>query len=332
MSISTLRQIVTDAGGTPGGTEHGYTHIGLIRELITALGGTPTKFGLIANLRELITQAGGTPAGYGTRSLMRQLVTALGGTPATYSPDALWEQVEGLGFATEFDPATLFAGAETGAWYDPSDLTTLFQDTLAATPVTADGDPVGRINDKSGNGNHLIQGTAGSRPLYKTAGGLHWLQFDGTDDFLRSNFTVTTTGAWTAVAGAYMNNTTGLQMIVDHWTIAQMLRVDSGTLQAHDAGSTNDPSGTITATTAFVGSSTHTGTTIESFKNGVGNGSTASVTTGTGNAFLTLGDFASGGYRLSGRIYGAIVVGSSLAAPLRGDVEEYMAGKSGVTL
>lgn len=51
-------------------------------------------------------------------------------------------------------------------------------------PVTADSDPVGAMLDKSGNGNHVIQATEANRPLYKTSGGLHWLEFDGSNDFL----------------------------------------------------------------------------------------------------------------------------------------------------
>ncbi|PIE10063.1 MAG: hypothetical protein CSA72_10645, partial [Rhodobacterales bacterium] len=37
------------------------------------------------------------------------------------------------------------------AWYDPSDLSTLFQDAAMTIPVTADGDPVGAVQDRSGN-------------------------------------------------------------------------------------------------------------------------------------------------------------------------------------
>lgn len=47
-----------------------------------------------------------------------------------------------------FDPLTLFSEGQQGAWYDPSDLTTLFQDTAGTTPVTVDGDPVGLMLDK----------------------------------------------------------------------------------------------------------------------------------------------------------------------------------------
>lgn len=48
-----------------------------------------------------------------------------------------------------WSPLSLFASGEQGAWYDPSDLTTMFQDRAGTTPVTADGQTVGLILDKS---------------------------------------------------------------------------------------------------------------------------------------------------------------------------------------
>jgi len=66
-----------------------------------------------------------------------------------------------------FTPADLFTGSETGAWYGPSDLSTLFQDSAGTTPVTTAGEPVGLMLDKSGNGNHATQATAAARPTYQ---------------------------------------------------------------------------------------------------------------------------------------------------------------------
>lgn len=48
-----------------------------------------------------------------------------------------------------YSPLSLFAKGEQGAWYDPSDTTTLFQDSAGTTPVTASGQPVGLMLDKS---------------------------------------------------------------------------------------------------------------------------------------------------------------------------------------
>jgi len=50
---------------------------------------------------------------------------------------------------TSFSPLSLFANGEQGGWYDPSDLTTLYQDAAGTTPVTAVEQPVGLVLDKS---------------------------------------------------------------------------------------------------------------------------------------------------------------------------------------
>ena len=47
-----------------------------------------------------------------------------------------------------FNPITLFANGEQGAWYDPSDLSTMFTDTAGTTPAAV-GDPVALLLDKS---------------------------------------------------------------------------------------------------------------------------------------------------------------------------------------
>lgn len=54
------------------------------------------------------------------------------------------------------------------SWYDFSDLSTLFQDNAGATPVTADGDPIGMVQDKSGNARHAVQATGANKPEYDT--------------------------------------------------------------------------------------------------------------------------------------------------------------------
>ena len=61
-----------------------------------------------------------------------------------------------------FTPASLFAAGEQGVWYDPSDLTTLYQDAAGTTPVTGLEQPVGLMLDKSKGlvlGSELVPGT-----------------------------------------------------------------------------------------------------------------------------------------------------------------------------
>lgn len=81
-------------------------------------------------------------------------------------------------------PGLLFRSGSQGAWFDPSDTATLFQDIAASVPVLADGDPVALMQDKSGNGHNAVQSTTAARPIYRTDGQQHWLEFDGVDDFM----------------------------------------------------------------------------------------------------------------------------------------------------
>jgi len=59
--------------------------------------------------------------------------------------------VAGFG-VQQFSPADLFSAGEQGAWYDPSDFSTLFTDSAGTTPVTAVEQFVGLMLDKSKGG------------------------------------------------------------------------------------------------------------------------------------------------------------------------------------
>ena len=48
-----------------------------------------------------------------------------------------------------FDMLNLFSSGQRGVWYDPSDLATMYQESTGVTAVTADGQPVGLMLDKS---------------------------------------------------------------------------------------------------------------------------------------------------------------------------------------
>ena len=89
-----------------------------------------------------------------------------------------------------FSPSVLFAGSIAGAWYGPSDLSTLVQDSAGTTPVTTAGQPVGLMLDKSGRANHATQATAAARPTYQT--GPARATLDKVDD--RLSVTVPTGG------------------------------------------------------------------------------------------------------------------------------------------
>lgn len=81
-----------------------------------------------------------------------------------------------------WSPAALFSGGKLGAWYDITDTSTLFQDSAGTTPVTATGQPIGKIVDKSPNAAHATQATATARPVIPSAG--YRLRSDFVDDFI----------------------------------------------------------------------------------------------------------------------------------------------------
>ena len=99
-----------------------------------------------------------------------------------------------------FNPLSLFAAGEKGVWFDPTDISTLFQDSAGTTPVTAYGQKVGRILDKSGNNNHAVQANTALQPTY---------QIDN-----EGNPNLTFSGSYTQLVTPSINFTTTAQMMV----------------------------------------------------------------------------------------------------------------------
>lgn len=96
--------------------------------------------------------------------------------------------LKNLGFANGMAQVikSLFANNEQGFAFDFNDLSTMFQDSAGTIPVTGVGQPVGKVLDKSGRGNHATQSTSAKRPILQqnATTGAYYLAFDGVDDFL----------------------------------------------------------------------------------------------------------------------------------------------------
>lgn len=90
--------------------------------------------------------------------------------------------------------------ASLTAWWDFSDVTTLFTDA-GTTPVSADAQAIYQANDKGPNDLHVAQATAGARPTYKTGiqNSLSVARFDGGDSLAKAS--VDALGLVAAAAG-----------------------------------------------------------------------------------------------------------------------------------
>lgn len=90
-----------------------------------------------------------------------------------------------------FDPVSLFAGGESGAIYDVSDLSSMFEERAGGgtTPSSVNG-VVGTIRDKSGLGNHWVAVADAARPILKQSGSIYYLDTDSTDDRMTATFGV----------------------------------------------------------------------------------------------------------------------------------------------
>jgi hypothetical protein len=237
-----------------------------------------------------------------------------------------------LAAAPAFSPLDLFGSGEEGAWYDPSDLSTVWQDAAGTTPATA-GDPVGRIDDKSGNGNHATQSTSTARPTLQTSGGLYYLDFDGVDDFMRSSSFPAIAQPISAALGFRASAIP--KFIIDGHDANQfsLITVNVGGVDKLRFVSGDGPpflyvdytyGGDTVARVLANGASSVIA--IDGVETVGAASATAAVTA------WTLGAAGTDVLPLDGRIYGFVAVDRTLTAGEIDDVEAYLATKSGVTI
>lgn len=230
--------------------------------------------------------------------------------------------------------ADLFKNGEQGVWFDPSDLSTMFQDVDGLEPVTKDGDPVGLIKDKSGNGNHAMQSLASKRPVYRTDGTLHWLESDRVDDYMETkDFGLTKPVSY--IIGATVD---------DNCDLVDGLRVNSGAMSVNGRGSLRLLSytqgvnpGYYPPNVTFRKPSVFTAQALESTKYLTYDNQPYEVK--THNSPFNMGGVtimgvagAVSGTTLKGKMYGVIIVNKGLDKDAEDLAKYYMAIKSGVTL
>lgn len=239
---------------------------------------------------------------------------------------ALTQQLSG----GSFSPTALFASGESGAWYDTSDLSTMFIDEAGTTPAVVD-QPVGRINDKSGRGNHATQATTAAKPILRQDGsGFYYLEHDGVDDWLRATFTIAQ--PWDRVSALQQISWTGNDRIFSEANAAlagllfqngssPRLNLNSGTLAGTSFDLAVGVNGITTERHGLAG------------RLAINNGAYATGDTGANvPGGITIGAASTGAAAGNIRFYGTIMIGRALTDAETTQAREFLASKSNVTL
>ncbi|MFN3945185.1 MAG: hypothetical protein ACK4K7_09670 [Allosphingosinicella sp.] len=229
-----------------------------------------------------------------------------------------------------FSPAALFAGGAQGAWYDPADAASMFQDS-GGTVAAAVGSPVGMIRDKSGRGNHAVQATASARPILRQdGGGRLYLEFDGADDRLVAAFALpqpfdrvsaVRQAAWTSGRVLFGNNGSDAGVLYQT-SAAPRLYLFSGAATPFSAGLPVDVNGVVTE--RFDGAASRIAVNKAAFA--VGNSGSAGV------AGVSLGGRSAGTSGAQMRLYGMLMIGRALSDAETGRLRAFMAARAGVAL
>jgi hypothetical protein len=232
-----------------------------------------------------------------------------------------------------FSPISLFS-SNTGAWYDPSDLSSMWQDSAGTTPAAVD-QPVGKLNDKSGNGNHALQATTSKKPTLRNDGTNYYLEFDGADDWLRATFTIA--NPWDRISAIrQISWTSGDKPLGGGAANAGVLQStgSSPQLQMND-GALGPSTSAVTVGTNHV--VTEGRYASASSRIAVGSGAyTTGPDTGTnaagGITIAAPNDTETWGENANIRFYGTVMIGRALSDTEIGDTRAFLASKSGVTL
>ena len=233
----------------------------------------------------------------------------------------------GSGGAAGFSPLSLFASGEQGAWYDPSDFSTMWQESTRVNQVTAVGQTVGAINDKSGRANHATQATGAARPILRQDGsGFYYLEFDTVDDVIGTTLSV---GLWGVNAEMYFAAQRAAGSTVALFNPSRASYV--GIAISGGAGVPYDQAGTPVTRVNTTAAAT-TGALFTAWPastNAVLNFS--AINTATNNwGGLQFGLYA--GFGNLTRAYQLAAVARVLTASERTDLMAFCASKSGVTL
>ena len=243
----------------------------------------------------------------------------------------------------------LFSNGEQGFFYDPNDLSTMFLDAAGTIPVTAVGQPVGLIRDKSGRNNHAYQSDSASRPILRknAVTGANYLEFDGSDDFLQTgNIDFTVTDKVSLFAGVRRLSDAGVSTIAEfsansasNTNSFYLVGLSSGASQFNSRGSGNS------ATVSSQRFPAPAPVVISSV--GDISGKVSKIRANSGGYAVNVGDQGTGNYGnyplyigrrggvalpFNGHIYGLIGIGKLVSDNEIVNIEKELAKRTGVTL
>jgi hypothetical protein len=324
LRIALAAEALAGASTSANESIHGYMRRAVIAlESLSATSGaeeTDTYYGLLKRFVDALEVKAGA---VGTSSLEDRAKTAAAN-------------------AVFFNPASLFGGGDQGAVYDFTTMSSLFQTTDTSTPVTTTGQPVGRANDLSGKNNHLLQATAGLRPLFQNN-----LLLDGADDNMATNaITLNATDKATVIVSASAS-ATGVQHLFGTSVnsrfftrlagaplaaTAALINTGTSELSANTTETLNAPAvlgflfdmAGATATDEVVirrNGAVVANTIVQAGPAGVGN---------LGNSQLIMGTYGGGAY--AGSIWRAIIINRLLTAGELLNAERWAGAPAGVVL
>jgi len=244
-----------------------------------------------------------------------------------------------------FNPLSLFSAGEQGCWYDPSDMSSMFQDAAGTIPVTAAGQPVGLVRDKSGNNNHLTS-SGGQRPILNVNGPVWYLEYGGVTTYqVTGSINFTGTSSMSIFVGMGKFNDAAARLLLE---LSSDIAANNGSfaLLAPDAAAPTFRSqfkGTIQSDVLASGYPTGQQYVLTAQCTiGVSQSLRVNKTVIAGDALQGTGNF--GNYPLNvgmraglslpfrGYLCGLIIRGAVSDAAAIASTESYLAGKSGVVL
>lgn len=227
-------------------------------------------------------------------------------------------------------------------WFDASNTASVFQSAGGAA-CTADGDPIGQLQDLSGNTLHVAQTDSLKKPAWRTnvQNGKAVARFDGSNDFL----SIATAGVWNTgyqhtMYAVFSPHTLHNGYPVDCSTDNNVnrrfiiLNSDGSTLVGRDGGSANYISSTYAANVWYVFVSVLNGPSGYLKVNGTTVNANASATTSTtqsASPFALGGRYTDSTEKYDGDIGEILIYQGAHDLATVQSMENYLKSKWGIT-